>query len=106
MTWVRKSTFRQLQLYRLLGHAPPSYGHVPLVLGMDGRRLAKRHGDTRLSSYRKQGIRPEQIVGWAAHSVGLKDSAQPSKADEIIELFDWRALVSTDTRVDPIGLFQ
>lgn len=41
------STPRQLLLYSALGLTPPSFAHVPLVVGEDGRRLAKRHGDTR-----------------------------------------------------------
>ncbi|HMP16167.1 MAG TPA: glutamate--tRNA ligase family protein, partial [Gemmatales bacterium] len=45
------STPRQLQLYQSLDLKPPRYAHVPLVVGQDGRRLAKRHGDTRLASY-------------------------------------------------------
>ena len=42
------STPRQLFLARLLGLPEPSYAHVPLVLGPDGARLAKRHGDVTL----------------------------------------------------------
>src|SRR5262249_32606099 len=42
------STPRQLLLYEALGLRPPGFVHVPLVVGPDGRRLAKRHGDTRL----------------------------------------------------------
>ncbi|MDH3585356.1 MAG: tRNA glutamyl-Q(34) synthetase GluQRS, partial [Phycisphaerae bacterium] len=53
------STGRQLLLYRLLNLSPaPHYLHLPLVLGPDGRRLAKRHGDTRVASYRDQGVSP------------------------------------------------
>ena len=48
----------------------PSYCHVPLVVGPDGRRLAKRHGDTRISFYREQGRSPESILGYLAASCG------------------------------------
>ncbi len=52
------STPRQLLLYdRLELGPPPSYTHLPMVVGEDGRRLAKRHGDSRLSHYRAQGAR-------------------------------------------------
>ena len=47
-----------------------SYCHVPLVVGPDGRRLAKRHGDTRISYYREQGRSPESILGYLAASCG------------------------------------
>ena len=52
------STPRQILLYRALGlvNRIPSYTHLPLVVGADGRRLAKRHGDTRVSTYRQAGV--------------------------------------------------
>jgi glutamyl-tRNA synthetase len=58
------STPRQILLYRALGLSEriPQYTHLPLVIGEDGRRLAKRHGDTRLATYRAAGIKPEQVL--------------------------------------------
>ena len=51
------STARQLLLYRALELTPPKqFAHVPLVVGPDGRRLAKRHGDTRLQALRRHGF--------------------------------------------------
>jgi glutamyl-tRNA synthetase len=47
------SAFRQLELYDFFGWTPPRFAHVPLVVGPDGRRLAKRHGDTRLATLRE-----------------------------------------------------
>ena len=61
------STPRQLWLLRALGLAEPSYAHVPLVLGPDGRRLAKRHGDVTLRS-----VTPSAALGWMAASLGLQ----------------------------------
>ena len=49
---------------------PPTYCHLPLVVGPDGKRLAKRHGDTRVSTYRAAGRRPEEILGFLAASCG------------------------------------
>jgi len=83
------SAFRQTDLQAALGLNPVSYVHVPLVVGVDGRRLAKRHGDTRLSEYRKQGVTPEQVVGWAAFSAGLMGSQRSIAANELIDSFDW-----------------
>lgn len=81
------STFRHLQLIDALGCAPPQYAHVPLVLGPDGRRLAKRHGDTRLSQLRADGIQPEAIIGWAAESLGLMPTAEAIKPSELLDVF-------------------
>jgi len=81
------STFRQLCLYEAFGWKPPTFAHVPLVVGPDGRRLAKRHGDTRLETVRKHGIPPEQLVGLLAWSAGLIDSPTPKTPRELIERF-------------------
>ena len=83
------STFRQIELFHALGHTPPSFCHVPLVLGTDGRRLAKRHGDTRLSAFRQDGITPDQIVQWAINTTGINP-----------EKFDWRDLNPDDVVLD------
>lgn len=62
------SAGRQVLLYQALGLGPPlAYTHLPLVLGPDGRRLAKRHGDTRLTTYQQQGVPVERIMGLLAH---------------------------------------
>jgi len=72
-----RSTARQVLLYRMLGlGALPTYTHVPLVLGEDGRRLAKRHGDTRLIKYRDQGIDPHRVIGLIGAWCGLCDDGE------------------------------
>jgi len=100
------STFRQIQIARALDTPIPNYAHVPLVRGPDDRRLAKRHGDTRLSHYRQIGVSSQSIIGWAARSAGLVDSLQPLEADDVIDSFDWQRVVSEDTRIDPDRLFD
>ena len=71
---LRDSAARQLLLYRALGYSSdrdgagePEYSHLPLVVGTDGRRLAKRHGDTRVQTYREQGVPQEAVIGLIAH---------------------------------------
>lgn len=66
------SAGRQVLLQRALGMAkPPAYTHLPLVRGADGRRLAKRHGDTRVERYRVAGVRAERVIGLIAEWCGL-----------------------------------
>lgn len=66
------SAARQLLLYRALGIGPePAYTHLPLVLGPDGRRLAKRHGDTRLDMYRARGVSRERVIALLGRWCGL-----------------------------------
>jgi glutamyl-tRNA synthetase len=81
------STPRQLLLYDALGLPAPGFVHVPLVVGPDGRRLAKRHGDTRLSALRQAGVRPEMLVGLLAWSCGWLDAIEPITARQLLPLF-------------------
>ncbi|TWU56139.1 tRNA glutamyl-Q(34) synthetase GluQRS [Rubripirellula reticaptiva] len=85
------STFRQLEIYAALDAIPPQFAHVPLVRGPDGRRLAKRHGDTRLSHYRDRGVAPETIIRWAAQTSGLDPNG---------EGFSWSKLSREDVIFD------
>ena len=95
------STFRQIELYRALQLEPPRYAHVPLVCGSDGRRLAKRHGDTRLSQYRERGIPASRIVTWAARSAGMiGEHESVEAAGQIIERFDWGRLTREEVVVN------
>jgi glutamyl-tRNA synthetase len=82
------STFRQLELYDAFGWTPPTFAHVPLVVGPDGRRLAKRHGDTRLATLRQQGVTTEQLIGLLAWSCGLRPNREPLAARELLADFD------------------
>jgi glutamyl-tRNA synthetase len=81
------SAFRQLELYEALGWAPPTFAHVPLVVGPDGRRLAKRHGDTRLVTLRQQGIPAERLVGVLAFSCGLVERPSPCRPADLLPGF-------------------
>ena len=82
------STSRQILLYEMLQLGPsPAYTHLPLVIGTDGRRLAKRHGDSRLSHYRQQGATAERIVGLLAEWCGCGPRRETT-ADEFLEQFD------------------
>ena len=81
------STPRQLLLYRALGLTPPRFAHVPLVVGEDGRRLAKRHGDTRLAALREAGVRAETLLGLLAWSCGWQGEVAPVTAWELIPRF-------------------
>lgn len=81
------STPRQLLLYRALGLTPPAFAHVPLVVGEDGRRLAKRHGDTRLSALRGAGVSAEKLVGLLAWSCGWLERPEPVAARDLLPRF-------------------
>jgi glutamyl-tRNA synthetase len=102
------STPRQLLLYAALGLTPPAFAHVPLVVGPDGRRLAKRHGDTRLSALRQAGVRPEALLGLLAWSCGWLPRPEPTTAHDLLPRFRLDAIppapfVLTDDLLRAIG---
>jgi glutamyl-tRNA synthetase len=81
------STPRQVALYRALGWAPPAFAHVPLVLGPDGARLAKRHGAIALAELRDAGWTPERTVAHLALGAGLVKKSAPIPARELVASF-------------------
>jgi glutamyl-tRNA synthetase len=79
------STPRQILLARLLGLPEPTYTHVPLVLGPDGQRLAKRHGAVALSD-RPEG--PDEVRSWMARTLGLAKAGDTPSMEDLLERFD------------------
>jgi len=82
------STPRQVLLQRLLGLPTPRYAHVPLVLGPDGRRLAKRHGAVTLVDRGALGESPEDVLASLARSLGLAEPWEMPSAAELLVRFD------------------
>jgi glutamyl-tRNA synthetase len=82
---------RQMYLQDLFGFAHPTYGHVPMLLAPDGRRLSKRDMDLDLGQLRLHH-QPEQIIGWLAHAAGLIDRYAPISAKELAAEFAWEKL--------------
>ena len=81
-----------------LGAMPPRWWHVPLIRGEDGLRLAKRHGDTRVSSFAEAGVPSERIMGLIASWCGIGDSDTPAAVDarEFAATFDITRLCHED----------
>ena len=65
------------------------------MVGEDGRRLAKRHGDTRLSALREAGVPAERLVGLLAWSCGWLPKPHPITAKELVPRFDLKAVPPT-----------
>lgn len=81
------ATPAQILVCRALGFKEPEYFHVPLVVGPDGRRLAKRHGDTRIETFRSAGRTAEEIIGRLAKSCGFWNGS-PIKLRDLTDCFD------------------
>ena len=86
---------RQMYLQELFGFPHPEYGHVPLLLAPDGRRLSKRDKDLDLGELRKY-LSPEQLIGSLAHTAGLLERYQPISAKELATAFSWEKLKRED----------
>jgi len=82
---------RQMYLQELLGFPHPEYGHVPMLLAADGRRLSKRDRDLDLSELRKH-LRPEELIGVLAYASGLIDRRCAISARELAGEFTWDKL--------------
>jgi glutamyl-tRNA synthetase len=94
------STYRQLAILAHLGWSIPKYFHVPLMVGPDGRRLAKRHGDTRLSYFRERGIKPHLLVGYLAWTLGWLESPEEIAPNELVgssKAIDWQNISDLPT---------
>lgn len=82
------SAARQLHLRRCLGMTGSmQYWHLPLVVGPDGRRLAKRHGDSRVTMYRRRGATPERILGLLAYWSGQLARREAIPLTNLLEQF-------------------
>ncbi len=86
------STPRQAHLADLLGLSRPAWAHVPLVLGRDGDRLAKRHGAVTLAELRAGGVTPQHVLSRLAASLGLAGAEEPVDVGVLLERFDPDAL--------------
>ena len=91
-----ETTPRQLLLQRLLGLRAPAYAHVPLVLGPDGTRLAKRHGAVTLAQQRSAA----EALAWMAVGLALAEPAEPIDVRTLLERFDPGTLPRTATTFD------
>jgi glutamyl-tRNA synthetase len=95
------STPRQLHLARLLGLDPPTYAHVPLVLGPDRARLAKRHGAVTLADRCRQGESPAEVLSFLASTVDLAAPGEQVTPTDLLDRFDPAGLPTEPHVYDP-----
>jgi glutamyl/glutaminyl-tRNA synthetase len=97
------NTARQALLYRALGAEEPSFVHLGLILGPDGKKLSKRHGATSVADYRREGYLPEALVGYLAllgwtHPEGKEEFAD---LEELTREWDPSRLGASPAIFDP-----
>ena len=82
----------QGQIYAMMDWMKPNWHHLPLVLGEDGKRLAKRHGDSRISTYRTRNVSQERIIGLIAMWTIPNYPRKPMALEEFVHAFNVNTL--------------
>ena len=82
------NTPRQINIFEALGALPPSYAHVPMIVGADGQRLSKRHGAVSVLQYRDDGFLPEALRNYLVRLGWSHGDQEIFSLDEMIEKFD------------------
>ncbi len=82
------NTPRQINILRALGATPPSYAHVPMILGSDGKRLSKRHGAVGVMQYREEGFLPEALLNYLVRLGWSHGDQEIFSLDEMINYFE------------------
>ena len=90
---------RQMYLQELFGFPHPAYGHVPMLMAPDGRRLSKRDKDMDLG-YLQERVKPEVLLGLLAYSANLIDTLTPISSHELATEFSWEKLRKEDIYLD------
>jgi glutamyl-tRNA synthetase len=89
------NTPRQINMLRALGVTPPTYAHVPMILGTDGARLSKRHGAVSVMQYREDGFLPEALLNYLVRLGWSHGDQEIFSLDEMVALFDLPAVHSS-----------
>ena len=99
------NTPKQILLQEALGNALPAFGHLPMILGPDGRRLSKRHGARSVGDFRRDGILPEAMVNFLA-LLGWSPGADAEllSREELVERFSLGRVVRKGAVFDPAKL--
>ena len=81
------NTPKQINVFDALGIKSPIYGHVPMILGEDGKRMSKRHGAVGVSEYRDMGILPTAFMNYLARLGWSFGDQEIFTSDELLEKF-------------------
>ena len=82
------NTPRQMNMLLALGHRPPVYAHLPMILGPDGTKLSKRHGAVSVLQYRDDGFLPEAVLNYLVRLGWSHGDQEFFTIEEMVRLFD------------------
>lgn len=95
------NTPRQINIFRAFNATPPTYAHVPLILGKDGKLLSKRHGAASVLQYRDAGYLPEAMLNYLIRLGWSHGNQEIFSRDEMIKLFDIKHINKAAASFDP-----
>jgi glutamyl-tRNA synthetase len=82
------NTPRQMNMLLALGHTPPVYAHLPMILGADGTKLSKRHGAVSVLEYRDDGFLPEAVLNYLVRLGWSHGDQEFFTIEEMVRMFD------------------
>ncbi len=95
------NTPRQIQIYQALGYPLPKFGHVPMILGPDRKKLSKRHGAQSVMEYKKMGYLPESVVNYLVRLGWSYGDQEEFTLEELIEKFNLEAVGRSPAAINP-----
>ncbi|HXX36292.1 MAG TPA: glutamate--tRNA ligase [Thermodesulfobacteriota bacterium] len=95
------NTPRQIQIYQALGYAIPKFGHVPMILGPDKKKLSKRHGAPSVMEYKKLGYLPQAVVNYLVRLGWSYGDQEEFTREELIEKFSLEAVGRSAAAINP-----
>lgn len=95
------NTPRQMLILQALGHEPPRYGHLPMILGPDGTKLSKRHGAVSVMQYRDEGYLPEALLNYLVRLGWSHGDQEIFSLDELVRLFDIADVNQSASAINP-----
>lgn len=95
------NTPRQIHIFNALGADVPEYGHMPMLLGEDGKRLSKRHGAVSVLQYRDEGILPKALINYLVRLGWSHGDQEIFSTQEMIEFFDIHQINVAPTALNP-----
>ena len=95
------NTPRQIQIYQALGCSLPKFGHVPMILGPDKKKLSKRHGAQSVMEYQKMGYLPQGVVNYLVRLGWSYGDQEEFTLKELIEKFTLEAVGKSAAAINP-----
>jgi glutamyl-tRNA synthetase len=95
------NTPRQIQIYQAMKYPLPKFGHVPMILGPDKKKLSKRHGAQSVMEYQKMGYLPQAVVNYLVRLGWSYGDQEEFTREELIEKFNLEAVGRSAAAINP-----